>query len=154
MEAGESSSEINKNRVQVTRNVTRKKATSVTSEVPIMEVFKKMEQLSTTAEETESETASEADDLPDTLKMTMEHADSNEPIDFHCEAVKKDDGSVQYECKFVRTDSTSTSAGDSGSGAQDKLVKTKQEKFPRVTGKFSLNVPYVNSEFIISIMFF
>ena len=156
MEAGESSSEINKNRVQVTRNVSRKKATAtVTSEVPIMEVFKKMEQLSTTAEETETETASEADDLPDTLKMTMEHADSNEPIDFHCEAVKKDDGSVQYECKFVRTDSTSTT-GESGSGAQDKLAKTKQDKFPRVTGKFSLNVPYVNFKIItcMSIMIF
>ena len=66
MEAGESSSEINKSRVQVTRNVTgsRKKATVnssnlVSSEVPIMEVYKKMEQLSTTVEETEAETASD-----------------------------------------------------------------------------------------------
>ena len=64
MEAGESSSEINKSRVQVTRNVTgqRKKTTVsnlVSSEVPIMEVYKKMEQLSTTVEETEAETASD-----------------------------------------------------------------------------------------------
>ena len=64
MEAGESSSEINKSKVQVTRNVTgsRKKATVsnlVSSEVPIMEVYKKMEQLSTTVEETEAETASD-----------------------------------------------------------------------------------------------
>ena len=66
MEAGESSSEINKSRVQVTRNVTgsRKKATVtssnlVSSEVPIMEVYKKMEQLSTTVEETEAETVSD-----------------------------------------------------------------------------------------------
>ena len=65
MEAGESSSEINKSRVQVTRNVTgqRKKTTVtsnlVSSEVPIMEVYKKMEQLSTTIEETEAETASD-----------------------------------------------------------------------------------------------
>jgi uncharacterized protein YoxC len=64
MEAGESSSEINKSRVQVTRNVagSRKKATVsnlVSSEVPIMEVYKKMEQLSTTVEETEAETASD-----------------------------------------------------------------------------------------------
>ena len=64
MEAGESSSEINKSRVQVTRNVagSRKKATVsnlVSSEVPIMEVYKKMEQLSTTVEETEAETVSD-----------------------------------------------------------------------------------------------
>ena len=66
MEAGESSSEINKSRVQVTRNVTgsRKKTTVtsnllVSSEVPIMEVYKKMEQLSTTVEETEAETVSD-----------------------------------------------------------------------------------------------
>ena len=65
MEAGESSSEINKSRVQVTRNVTgsRKKtivtSNLVSSEVPIMEVYKKMEQLSTTVEETEAETVSD-----------------------------------------------------------------------------------------------
>ena len=66
MEAGESSSEINKSRVQVTRNVTgSRKQTTVTSnllvssEVPIMEVYKKMEQLSTTVEETEAETVSD-----------------------------------------------------------------------------------------------
>ena len=59
------SSEIDKSRVQVTRNVTgsRKKTTVtsnlVSSEVPIMEVYKKMEQLSTTLEETEAETVSD-----------------------------------------------------------------------------------------------
>ena len=38
-----------------------------------------------------------------------------------CEAVKKEDGSVQYECRFSQ----------------------ETTQFPRVTGKFSLNVPYV-----------
>ena len=78
----------------------------------------------------------------------MEDADSNEPIDFHCEAVTKDDGSVQYECKFIRQDSTNNTTENniqsSGSGAQDKPIKAaKKDSFPRVTGKFSLNVPYV-----------
>ena len=63
MEAGELSSKINKSRVQVTRNVTGSRKTTVSnlvsSEVPIMEVYKKMEQLSTTVEETEAETASD-----------------------------------------------------------------------------------------------
>ena len=60
MEAGESSSKkINKNRVQVTRRKKAAAGSSVTSELPIMEVFKKMEQLSTTAEETEAEAASD-----------------------------------------------------------------------------------------------
>ena len=58
MEAGESSSKkINKNRVQVTRRKKAAGGSSVTSELPIMEVFKKMEQLSTTAEETEADVA-------------------------------------------------------------------------------------------------
>ena len=60
MEAGESSSKkINKNRVQVTRRKKAAAGSSVTSELPIMEVFKKMEQLSTTAEETEADVASD-----------------------------------------------------------------------------------------------
>ena len=86
-----------------------------------MEVFKKMEQISTCDFDQD-----ELEDLPDTLKMTMESSESSEPIDFHCEAVKKDDGSVQYECRFVKED------------------KKDRQNLPRVTtGKFSLNVPYV-----------
>ena len=60
MEAGESSSKkINKSRVQVTRRKKASADSSVTSEFPIMEVYKKMEQLSTTAEEAEAEPASD-----------------------------------------------------------------------------------------------
>merc|ERR550532_2947663 len=101
-----------------------------------MEVYKKMEQLSTTVEETEAETVSdretsEADDLPDSIIV---NADSNEP--FHCEAVAKDDGSVQYECSAT-IDEAGSNSSQSGTGAQNKPVKAKQH------GKFSLNVSYV-----------
>ena len=107
-----------KSLVQVTRNVARvRKSASVNQdqEVPIMEVFKKIERMTSRQDE---------EDLPDTLRMTMENPDiSNEPIDFHCEAVKKDDGSVQYECRFVQND-------------QPGMPKTRVS-----TGKFSLNLP-------------
>lgn len=97
--------ENNKNRVHITRNSSRKKGEAF--DVPIMEVFKKLEQMTTSGKCEESDS-----ELPDTLKMTMEHADSNGPIDFHCEAVKKDDGSVQYECRFVRENNTSVAQWD------------------------------------------
>ena len=106
------------------------------SEVPIMEVFKEIEELSV-QDDLEDQGEDEKDDLPDTIKMTMENADdSNEPIDFHCEAVKKDDGSVQYECRFVQQN------GGGGNGNEEAKCCPKTNKdFPRVTGKFSLNVP-------------
>ena len=80
-----------------------------------MEVFKKIERMTS-----QHDLDNDDDDLPDTLKMTMENPDiSNEPIDVCCEAVKKDDGSVQYECRIVQNDAKNTAA----------------------VGKFSLNVP-------------
>ena len=74
---------------------------------------------------------SEADDLPDSIIV---NADSNEP--FHCEAVAKDDGSVQYECSAT-IDEAGSNSSQSGTGAQNKPAKAKQH------GKFSLNVSYV-----------
>ena len=76
--------------------------------------------------------ASEADDLPDSIRIV--NPDSNEP--FHCEAVAKDDGSVQYECSAT-IDEAGSNSSQSGTGAQNKPAKTKQH------GKFSLNVSYV-----------
>ena len=107
--------------VQVTRNVDRfRKHTSATEEVPIMEVFKKIERMTSQHDQDLD------DDLPDTLKMTMENPDiSNEPIDVCCEAVKKDDGSVQYECRIVQNANAKNTTG--------AAVTT--------SGKFSLNVP-------------
>ena len=108
------SSDQASHRVHVTRNAHRKKGVSTPEDLPIMEVFQKIEDLSLNEDEQE---------MPETFQMTMENADdTNEPIDFHCEAVKKEDGSVQYECRFSQETS---------------------KQFPRVTGKFSLNVPYV-----------
>ena len=105
----------NSKRVNVTRN-TRKKPV-LPEDLPIMEVFQKIEDMRL---KDDIEDASSPQEMPDTLQMTMENADNtNEPIDFHCEAVKKEDGSVQYECRFSK----------------------ETTKFPRVTGKFSLNVP-------------
>lgn len=101
------------NRVHITRNA--KNHTS--AKKAIMDVIQKtFDDLNVTDE----------DELPDTLKMTMENPDNQEePLDFHCEAVKKDDGSVQYECKFV--------------------PEQKSDRVPKAAsmGKFSLNVPYV-----------
>ena len=110
----------NSKRVHVTRNNTRKKPV-MPEDLPIMEVFQKIQDLKLKGEEGPEEAEAEQE-MPSTLQMTMENADNtNEPIDFHCEAVKKEDGSVQYECRFSK----------------------ETTKFPRVTGKFSLNVPYV-----------
>ena len=112
----------NAKRVHVTRNNTRKKPV-LPEDLPIMEVFQKIEDMRLKDEETEVTEEPEQEMMPSTLQMTMENADNtNEPIDFHCEAVKKEDGSVQYECRFSK----------------------ETTKFPRVTGKFSLNVPYVD----------
>ena len=86
------------------------------ADMPIMDVIQKLEELSN-------------DDLPDTLKMTMDGQDGQEPIEAHCEAVKKDDGSVQYECRFVHT--------------KPKEPEITNVTPSRVTGKFSLNLPYV-----------
>ena len=116
----------NSKRVQVTRNNTRKKPV-LPEDLPIMEVFQKIEDMRLKDEEAEEPDPQE---MPSTLQMTMENADnSNEPIDFHCEAVKKEDGSVQYECRFTK----------------------ETTKFPRVTGKFSLNVPYVAKIWIFNV---
>lgn len=102
------------NVVQITRNVKNHQF----SAKKIMDVIQKS---------LDDLTVNEDEELPDTLKMTMENPDNvEEPLDFHCEAVKKDDGSVQYECKFV----------------QDDQQKTKMPKAASM-GKFSLNVPYV-----------
>ena len=109
------SSDDRAKRVHVTRNTRKKPVISTPEDLPIMEVFQKIEDLRLKEDQEEA--------MPDTFQMTMENADNTEePIDFHCEAVKKEDGSVQYECRF----------------SQDQTTK-----FPRVTGKFSLNVPYV-----------
>lgn len=95
----------NKNPVRITRNrSSSKRGTDVHEELPIMEVFKKFEQMATEKNHrTNDYTASNDEDaMPDTLSMTMDQTDGNAPIDIHCEAVKKDDGSVQYECRFVQ----------------------------------------------------
>ena len=104
----------NNNVVQVTRN--RKNPQDMPT--GIVDVIQKLELLSTTEEE-----------MPDTLKMTMDGQDGQEPIEAHCEAVSQNDGSVQYECRIIQT----TPATEQ---------KTKESTtMPRVTGKFSLNLP-------------
>lgn len=89
-----------KNTVRITRNRSSSKRVDVQDELPIMEVFKKFEQMTT--ENHREDHSSDQDVMPDTLRMTMDQTDGNAPIDIHCEAVKKDDGSVQYECRFVQ----------------------------------------------------
>ena len=83
----------------------------------IVSALQKLEELSTNEE------------MPDTLKMTMDGQDGEEPIEAHCEAVSKDDGSVQYECRFIHP---------------NQEIKMNKKAVPRVTGKFSLNLPYVS----------
>ena len=121
-EQSPSSDQASHHRVHVTRNTHRKKPVISTPEdLPIMEVFQKIEDMRLNEDGSGSDEQPEQE-MPDTFQMTMENADNtNEPIDFHCEAVKKEDGSVQYECRFSQ----------------------ETTQFPRVTGKFSLNVPYV-----------
>ena len=55
--------------------------------------------------------------------------DGQEPLEAHCEAVSQNDGSVQYECQIIQTTPATKQ-------------KTKDSTtMPRVTGKFSLNLP-------------
>ena len=105
----------NNNVVQVTRN----KKNPQQDNIPAMaDVIQKLELLSSTEEE-----------MPDTLKMTMDGQDGQEPIEAHCEAVSQNDGSVQYECRIIQTTPSTEQ-------------KTKESTtMPRVTGKFSLNLP-------------
>lgn len=117
-------------RVHVTRSRT---APIASSSVPLQDVLQQVEEMSLqpVGDDQADHLLKDDDEMPDTLKMRMENPDGKS-LDCTCEAVSKDDGSVQYECKYVSSEPITTTA----------LTKDQ----PRmITGKFSLNVPYVLS---------
>ncbi len=92
------------------------------------------------------------DAMPDALEIKMENPDGNGgTVDCKCEAVAKDDGSVQYECRYeipsktneVINNSSSTLITSPPTGSKDSTPPRTTGTNARITGKFSLNVPYV-----------